>query len=85
MKTFGIGAISEALEREQEVCLSVIGQLRYVVMDLAGFHRLRECELHLALQSIRADLAVGRWLHESVDVHLCRMESLASEPEALHE
>lgn len=60
MKTRGIGAISEALEHEQEVGLSVRGQLRDVVMDLAEFYRLRECELHLALQCSRADLAEGR-------------------------
>ena len=32
LKTRGIGAISEALEHEQEVGLSVRGQLRYVVI-----------------------------------------------------
>jgi hypothetical protein len=82
LKTRGIGAISEALEHEQEVGLSVRGQLRYVVMDLAEFHRLRECELDLALQGSRADLAEGRWLQESVDAHLSRLESLVAEPEA---
>jgi hypothetical protein len=56
-----------------------------VVMDLAEFHRLRECELDLALQSSRADLAEGRWLQESVDAHLCRLESLVAEPEAAQE
>jgi hypothetical protein len=85
LKTRGIGAISEALEHEQEVGLSVRGQLRYVVMDLAEFHRLRECELDLALQSSRADLAEGRWLQESVDAHLSRLEALAAEPEAAPE
>ena len=81
LKTRGIGAISEALEHEQEVGLSVRGQLRYVVMDLAEFHRLRECELDLALRSSRADLAEGRWIQESVDAHLSRLEALAAEPE----
>ncbi len=65
--------------------LSVRGKLRYVVMDLAEFHRLRECELDLALQSSRADLAEGRWLPESVDAHLSRLEALAAEPEAAPE
>ncbi|MFM1800032.1 MAG: hypothetical protein RLZZ117_2310 [Cyanobacteriota bacterium] len=85
LKIRGIGAISEALEHEQEVGLSVRGQLRYVVMDLAEFHRLRECELDLALQSSRADLAEGRWLEESVDAHLCRLDSLAAEPDCAPE
>jgi antitoxin (DNA-binding transcriptional repressor) of toxin-antitoxin stability system len=85
LKIRGIGAISEALEHEQEVGLSVRGQLRYVVMDLAEFHRLRECELDLALQSSRADLAEGRWLEESVDAHLSRLDSLAAEPDCAPE
>ena len=72
LKTRGIGSISEALEHEQEVGLSVRGQLR-------------ECELDLALQSSRADLAEGRWLQESVDAHLSRLESLLAEPEAAPE
>ena len=85
LKTRGIGAISEALAHEQEVGLSVRGQLRYVVMDLAEFHRPRECELDLALQSSRADLDEGRWRRESVDTHLSRLESLVAEPEAAQE
>jgi hypothetical protein len=67
------------------VGLSVRGQLRYVVMDLAEFHRLRQCELDQALQSSRADLAEGCWLRESVDVHLSRLEALVAEPEAATE
>ena len=54
-------------------------------MDLAEFHRPRECELDLALQSSRADLDEGRWRRESVDTHLSRLESLVAEPEAAQE
>ncbi len=67
------------------MALSVRGQLREVVMDLAEFHRLRECELDLALQGSRADLVEGRWQRESVDAHLSRLESLLAEPEAAPE
>ena len=81
LKTRGIGAISEALEQGQEVGLSVRGELRYVVMDLAEFHRLRECELDLALRSCRADLREGRWQQESVDAHLHRLQALQAEAE----
>ncbi len=65
--------------------LSVRGQLREVLMDLAEFLRLRESELHLALQCSRADLAEGRWLRESVGAHLSRLQSLVAEPEAAPE
>ena len=57
------------------------GQLRYAVMDLAAFHRLREGELELALQTRRADLAEGRWRRESVDAQFSRLGALTAEPE----
>jgi hypothetical protein len=81
LKTGGIGAISRALEHEREVGLSVRGELRYVVMEADAYQRLRECELEIALQEARADLAAGRGVHESVDDHLKRLEALAISPE----
>ena len=81
LKTGGIGAISRALEHEREVGLSVRGELRYVVMEVDAYQRLRECELEIALQEARADRAAGRVVHESVDDHLKRLEALAIGPE----
>lgn len=81
LKTRGIGAISKALQHDPEVGLSVRGELRYVVMDLAQFQHLRECELEVALQASRADLAAGRAVSESVDAHLARLDALG-DPDA---
>lgn len=78
LKTGGIGAISRALENEREVGLSVRGELRYVVMEADAYQRLRECELDIALQEARADLAAGRVVHESVDDHLRRLDAMAT-------
>lgn len=81
LKTAGIGAISRALEDEREVGLSVRGELRYVVMEADAYQRLRDCELDIALQEARADLAAGRVVHESVDDHLKRLDAMALGPE----
>ena len=81
LQQHGIGAISRALEHEREVGLSVRGELRYVVMEADAYQRLRECELEIALQEARADLAAGRVVHESVDDHIKRLEALAIGPE----
>ena len=81
LKTGGIGAISRELEHEREVGLSVRGDLRYVVMEADAYQRLRECELEIALQEARADLAAGRVVYESVDDHLKRLDSMAIGPE----
>ena len=76
LKTGGIGAISRALEHEREVGLSVRGELRFVVMEADAYQRLRECELEIALQEARADLASGRVDCESVDDHLKRFNAM---------
>ena len=81
LKTGGIGAISRALEHEREVGLSVRGELRFVVMEADAYQRLRECELEIALQEARADLAAGRVVYESVDDHLKRLDAMAIGPD----
>lgn len=81
LKTGGIGAISRALEHEREVGLSVRGELRYVVMGADAYQRLRECELEIALQEARADLAAGRVVCESVDDHFKRLDAMVIGPE----
>ena len=40
-----------------------------------------ECELEIALQEARADLAAGRFVHESVDEHLKRLDAMAIGPD----
>jgi hypothetical protein len=77
LKIGGIGAISRSLEHEREVGLSVQGELQFVVMEADAYQRLRECELAIALQEARADLAAGRVVHESVDDHLKLLDAMA--------
>ena len=59
LKTKGISAIEFALSSAPEAIVSVRGKDKFVVMDVACFHYLRECELDAALAQTRADL--GRW------------------------
>ena len=82
LKTAGIGAIARALDREPEVGLSVRGQLRYVVMPAAAYQRLRDCELEIALQETRTDLAAGRFQTDTVDDHLRRLDRMAEDTPA---
>jgi hypothetical protein len=82
LKKAGIGAIARALDREPEVGLSVRGQLRYVVMPAAAYQRLRDCELEIALQETRADLAAGRFHSGTVEDHLRRLDGMAEDTSA---
>ena len=75
LKTRGVAAIEAALSTEPEAIVSVRGRERYVVMDIAHYHYLRECELEAALAETRADLAASRAVRESPEAHLTRLDS----------
>lgn len=74
LKTKGISAIEAELAHQPEAIISVRGKDRFVVMDIAHYHYLRECELDAALAETRADLAAGRFVKESAEDHLARLD-----------
>jgi len=76
LKTQGVSALEAALANASEVFVSVRGRERYVVMELAHYHYLRECELAAALSESRADLAAGRAVQESAEAHLARLDAM---------
>jgi len=76
LKTKGIAAIELALSTAPEAIVSVRGKDRFVVMDMAQYHYLRECELDAALAQTRADMAAGRIVQESPEAHLARLDAM---------
>ncbi len=79
LKTKGISDIERSLQDAQEVIISVRGKPRYVVMDLARYDYLRECEIIAAWAQTREDLAAGRYRRESADAHMARIKSELSD------
>jgi len=77
LKTKGVAAIEAMLEQHSEAIVSVRGKDRFVVMDIAQYHYLRECELEAALAETRADLAAGQFVQESPEEHVARAKSAA--------
>ncbi|MGB4468866.1 MAG: hypothetical protein WBH99_11955 [Azovibrio sp.] len=77
LKIKGVAAIEAALSQSSEAIVSVRGKDRFVVMDFAHYQYLRECELDAALAETRADLAAGRFIEESAEQHLARLDQLA--------
>jgi hypothetical protein len=75
LKIKGISAIEAGLANQSEAIISVRGKERFVVMDMAHYHYLRECELDAALAETRADLAAGRFVKESAAAHLARLNA----------
>ena len=53
IKRRGIVCIDEALETAPEATISVRGQNRYVVLSMAQYQHLRECELEAALLEVQ--------------------------------
>jgi PHD/YefM family antitoxin component YafN of YafNO toxin-antitoxin module len=76
LKVRGVAAIESALADQTEATISVRGKDRFVVMDIAHYQYLRECELEAALNQSRADVAAGRALKESAEAHLERLDAL---------
>ena len=76
LKIRGVAAIEAALQEHSEAIVSVRGKDRYVVMSLAQYQHLRECELEAALVEAKADVEAGRMVKESVEAHLARLDSL---------
>ena len=76
LKTKGVSAIELALGSAPEATISVRGKDKFVVMDIAHYHYLRECELDAALAQTRADLAAGRTVQETPEAHLARLDAM---------
>jgi PHD/YefM family antitoxin component YafN of YafNO toxin-antitoxin module len=79
LKVRGVAAIEDVLTGQTEATISVRGKDRFVVMDVAQYHYLRECELEAALALSKADIAAGRAMKETAAEHMARMERLLSE------
>ncbi len=76
LKTRGVAAIESVLATQPEAMISVRGKERFVVMDMAHYHYLRECELDAALAQSQADVAAGRFVVESASEHIARLDAL---------
>ncbi len=78
LKTRGIAAIEAVLADSPEAIVSVRGKDRFVVMDIAQYHYLRECELEAALAETHADVAAGRFVKDSAAAHVKRVKKSAA-------
>ncbi len=82
LKTKGISAIEALLATQPEAMISVRGKERFVVMDVAHYHYLRECELDAALAQSRADITAGRSVIETAEQHMARLEEMLAADDA---
>ncbi len=76
LKIKGVSAIEAELKTQPEAIISVRDQERFVVMDIEHYPYLRECELSAAIAETQADLKAGRYVEESPEEHLARLDSI---------
>ena len=75
LKIGGVSAIEAALQKEPEAVISVRGERRYVVMELAQYQHLRECELEAAWLATKADISAGRARTMTAAQHIAEIET----------
>ena len=70
LKTRGVTLLDEALRQDDEAIISVRGKSKYVVMDLAHYNYLRECELEAALIQTHKEIQEGKAEALTADEHI---------------
>lgn len=73
LKTKGIPVIEDSLNNQDEAIITVRGKPRYVVMTMAHYDHLRDCELEAALHEVKRDLKNGDFIQESAADHVSRV------------
>ena len=73
LKTKGVSVVEAALQEDGEAVITVRGKRKYVVLDFNTYSKLREYELHVAIQEARRDISDGNYTTESVDEHMQRL------------
>jgi len=73
LKTGGISRLEAITEESGEAIISVRGKPKYVVLTLAQYNQLRECELETALAETRREIEQGRYVRETVAEHIRRI------------
>ncbi|MCG9479170.1 MAG: type II toxin-antitoxin system Phd/YefM family antitoxin [Actinomycetia bacterium] len=73
LKQRGATALRDATSSDNEVIITVRGKSKYVVLPIAAYNSLRECELEIALIESRKDMENGKFIEESVEEHIRRI------------
>ncbi|MGM0365030.1 MAG: type II toxin-antitoxin system prevent-host-death family antitoxin [Actinomycetota bacterium] len=73
LKQKGASALKDATSSDSAVIITVRGKSEYVVLPIAAYNSLRECELEIALIESRKDMENGKFIEESVEEHIRRI------------
>jgi prevent-host-death family protein len=73
LKTKGVTILEAETADGAEVIITVRGKDKFIVLPIAKYNYLRECELEAALLESKQDVKEGRFIKESVEKHIKRI------------
>ena len=73
LKTKGVTILNDETADGTEVIITVRGKNKFVVLPIAKYNYLRECELEAALLESKRDIKSGKYIKESVEKHIQRI------------
>lgn len=73
LKTKGIKAIQDQLSETPEVIISVRGKVKYVVMTVEQFDKMRLAELEVAYMLCKKDIEEANYTIETAKEHTDRL------------
>jgi prevent-host-death family protein len=73
LKTKGVTILTDETADGTEVIITVRGKNKFVVLPIAKYNYLRECELEAALLESKRDVREGKFVKESVEKHIKRI------------
>jgi len=74
LKVKGVSLLDNLLSTLDEVLISVRGKNKYVVVDMARYEYLRECELEQAYRDVQADIQAGNSKVMTAEEHLKELD-----------
>ncbi|CAA6810936.1 MAG: HigA protein (antitoxin to HigB) [uncultured Sulfurovum sp.] len=79
LKVKGVSLLDSMFEKLDEVLISVRGKNKYVVVDIARYEYLRECELEQAYREVKEDIQNGDYDTMSVEEHMKELKNALSD------
>ncbi len=73
LKVNGVSLLQKITDEQDEAIITVRGKQKFVVLTIAEYNRLRECELEAAYLESLEDIKNGRIHEDSVDDHISRI------------
>ena len=73
LKTKGVTILTDETADGTEVIITVRGKNKFVVLPIAKYNYLRECELEAAVLEAKRDVSEGKFVKESVEKHIKRI------------